>query len=502
MRPCVLVLFGAIACHAKETAGTDAPLGDSAETGAADSDPIETGDTDPLETGDTDPVETGDTDPVETGDTAAPTEPGPTAALASSTAILLGEAESDGAGASVAGAGDLDGDGRADLAVLASGKVAIYVAYGPVTGVSDIANAPTLLDMSGTNAEIVTLAGGADLTGDGLADVLAGRYADSFYDEEIGSAYVFPGPCVGTLTTADAIPLIGETSHFYVEIGDYPYSNAGAAIATGDLDGDGATDAVVGDTASAGVFAVPGPISSSVPLADMPATHRTDGDLGDALAVADADGDGFDDVFALGIGYYDEGAVFLLPGPLTAWSDVASDDALVLGDADHISYGAIAAGDVDGDGLVDLVLGMPYDATGGEAAGSVRIFTSPVATGTAAGAADATLLGAEDDSAGQSVAVLDPAASVATLLVGGTEYYPVYATAGKTWIAEGVAGTVELLTLPTLTGSRNQQAGYSVAGAGDVDGDGFADVLVGGPGDDTHAIDAGIAWLLSGGSLP
>ncbi|MES2641687.1 MAG: VCBS repeat-containing protein [Myxococcota bacterium] len=499
MRPVVLVLFGAIACHAKEPAGTDGPQGDSAETGAADTDPVETGDTN-LETGDTDPVETGDTDPVETGDT-DPVETGPTAPLASSTAVLLGEAESDGAGASVSGAGDLDGDGLADLAVLAAGKVAIYVAYGPVVGTSNLANAPTLLDMSGTDAEIVTLAGGADLTGDGLTDVLVGRYADSFYDEEIGGAYLFPGPCAGTLTTADAIPLVGETSHFYVQIGDYPYSNAGAALATGDLDGDGATDAVVGDTASAGIYGVPGPIASSVALVDMPAAHRTDGDLGDALAVADADGDGFDDVFALGIRYDGAGAVVLLPGPPTAWSDVTSADALVLGDADHLPY-AIAAGDVDGDGLADLVLGFPYDATGGDTAGSVRIFTSPVATGTTAGAADATLLGAEDDSAGQSVAVLDPAASVATLLVGGTNYYPVYATAGKTWIAHGIAGTVELLTLPTLTGSRNQQAGYSVAGAGDVDGDGFADVLVGGPGDDTHAIDAGVAWLLSGASLP
>ena len=75
------------------------------------------------------------------------------------------------------------------------------------------------------------------------------------------------------------------------------------------------------------------------------------------------------------IGYEGTGGVFLYYGVPTGTMGTADADAVFLGEeeGEHV-YDLSAAGDLDGDGLSDLVFGVPYDDEAGEDAGAVHIF--------------------------------------------------------------------------------------------------------------------------------
>ena len=74
---------------------------------------------------------------------------------------------------------------------------------------------------------------------------------------------------------------------------------------------------------------------------------------------------------------------------------------------------------------------------------------------------------------------------------------------GTTWLFYGlVSGTVSLDEADVqIVGEGDDQAGWAIAGAGDVDADGLDDLLIGGPGDDDGGEGAGAAWLVLGASL-
>jgi len=65
-----------------------------------------------------------------------------------------------------------------------------------------------------------------------------------------------------------------------------------------------------------------------------------------------------------------------------------------------------------------------------------------------------------------------------------------------------VSGTVSLASADVaLRGGGDDEAGFDLCGAGDVDGDGRPDILIGGPGDDDGGEDAGAVWLLLGSTI-
>ncbi len=222
-------------------------------------------------------------------------------------------------------------------------------------------------------------------------------------------------------------------------------SHAGAALAVGDLDGDGVPDLAIGAPAYAGeqepatgaVFVVAGgreSLESELLEPSSLLVGQADGEyFGASLAIGDVDGDGTNDLIIGAPGRPDDptfaGKVYVVSGSVLPFSGTVVALALVVEGAEVGSrFGAAVAvpGDVNGDGVDDFLIGAPESTCGaGAACGAAYFFL------------------------GSSSAV-PPAPGSADLLWTGTE--------------------------------NGERTGAYVAGTGDIDQDGMADMAIGSPG--------------------
>jgi hypothetical protein len=383
----------------------------------------------------------------------------PGATLDEAHAVLLGEGAHDAAGVSATGAGDVDGDGFADLVIGADGHDlprsnagVAYVVFGPIVGVHSLAEADAKLygegrgDLAG-----VSVAGAGDTNGDGFDDLLVGaRYHDQA-GVDAGAAYLVRGPPLGSasLGTADA-KLLGEAP------GDW----AGITVApAGDVDGDGLADLAVGAVyedaggADAGaVYLVRGPVAGVASLAQADAKLVGEAALDEAARIGgggDADGDGLADLWVGAArhdgGGLDAGAAYLVRGPPAGVTSLGESHTRLIGEApgNETAFRLAFAGDVDGDGHDDAIIGAWLDDYAGPDAGACYL-------------------------------VLDPPA--------GT--HPVAEAAARIW--RGAAAGDRLCS--------------SAAGA-DLDADGLADLLLTAPQRDDGGEDAGGLYVVLGASL-
>lgn len=294
--------------------------------------------------------------------------------LTSVDAMLTGEVgESTKAGQAVAGAGDVNGDGFADIAVGAPAAFGYpgmgYVVLGPVSGTIDLETG-AVLRIVGDSSFGMDVASAGDTNGDGLDDVLVGAPTTA--------AWQFNGPPSSSLTLDDA------DTHFIdaVENGT-GYSVDGA----GDVDGDGYADVVIASAgyAHAGevlgaAFVFLGPTSGEVDVsvADATVTGRYWGEgVGvEVGGASDLDLDGHGDLLigAPDIGYPSSGTgtTWVVYGPMTGVFSLDEADVALRGDGGEDRSGTAVAGggDVDGDGLPDILIAGPWDADGGEKSGA------------------------------------------------------------------------------------------------------------------------------------
>jgi hypothetical protein len=290
----------------------------------------------------------------------------PTTTLASPNPVI------DGFGASVASAGDVNGDGYADLIVgvfsTARTSEGAYLYLGGPTGLPGTPSMTLTLPVPDAGLIGTQVASAGDVNGDGYADVIVG-VGSPF----VSSAYVYLGSATGLSTTPSitlSAPAGMQNDHFGVSV-----------ASAGDVNGDGYGDVVVAgwDAISAVVY-LGGPSG----LATAPATVLASPEGGSVVvAVAgagDVNGDGYGDVI-LGDGL--TGMAYVYLGSSAGLASTAAT-ALVGPDGRESDYGAAvaSAGDVNGDGYGDIVVGAPnvYATAYVYLGGAAGVSTMPFAT--------------------------------------------------------------------------------------------------------------------------
>jgi hypothetical protein len=376
-----------------------------------------------------------------------------------------------------------------------------------------------------------TSAKAADFTADRIDDLLVGVPQETFPGVwYAGAVQVIAGSSSGLTSAGDAF--------VHQDTGGVTGSNAdasgigdffGTAVGAGDVDGDGVDDVIVGGPAESVRGARCGAVwrlalsptrSGMAVTASQELTQATtgvtdtceDGDaFGEAVAVADFDGDGYDDV-VVGIpgedvgAVVDAGAVQFLPGSpsgLTATGNLYYDQGVtsVIGNAEaDDAFGAVlGAGDFDADGYVDLAIGVPGEDWTGTDEGSVHVMYSnaygPNVTRpddeiwTAGVSSIAGTLG-DGNACGSALAVGDFDGDGYEDLAVGCPYdaSPGASDAGSVLVLYGSAAGLdrsESWVQPGAGGSAPESGdtfGRALT-SGDYDGDGYDDLAVAAPGE-------------------
>ena len=399
---------------------------------------------------------------------------------------LDGVAGSDDTGEVVGSAGDINGDGFDDLIIGAPHNFddfysgSSFVVFGKASGFSatlplsslDGSNGFRINGVAGGDAAGQAVGSAGDINGDGFDDLLIGAPISDNPKQDTGHVYVVFGKAAGFSATIDLSSLDG-TNGFQMSVDEGDVLLAWSLDSAGDVNGDHIDDFIIGaplkdnpngaNTGSAYVvFGKTTGFDANLDLSSLDGSNgfRIDGiaeslNLGNGVSAGDINGDGFNDLIAgsYGVGAGKSFVVFGKASGFDATVDLSGLDGsngfTLEGEAegDEAGYSVDNAGDVNGDGFDDVIIGARSAGINGEGSGAAY-----VVFGKASGF-DATLnLSSLDGSNGFRL--------------------------------EGVAA--------------GEQAGRSVSTAGDFNGDGFDDVIVGSYAADANGIDSGSAYVVFG----
>jgi len=397
-------------------------------------------------------------------------------------------------GYSVSTAGDVNGDGYSDLIVGAplydngeenEGKAFVY--YGSATGLSTTASWTAEGNQASANfGWSVSTAG--DVNNDGYSDVLVG--ADTYSNDQAyeGRAYVYFGSATGLSAVAN-----------WTAESDQGGSRFGWSVSTaGDVNGDGFSDVVVGaplmdigEFEKGKTFIYYGSAAGPSPTPDVTGEPDQGGSLfGFSVSTAgDVNSDGYSDVIVGAKTYhnpiYQQGTTFIYLGSAAGLSPVPNWKAGSLGSLVFLaSFGSSvsAAGDVNGDGKDDIIAGaMKFDNLEIVDEGKVFAYygTATIPSFTANWATESNQSYAF---MGSSVAGAGDVNNdgFADVIFGSERYDSGQVNEGKAFVYLG--SPTGLGNSAVWSAEGNQQEawfGSLVSPAGDVNGDGYADVIVG-----------------------
>jgi prepilin-type N-terminal cleavage/methylation domain-containing protein len=485
-----------------------------------------------------------------------------------------GVAANQGTGYRVA-VGDINGDGFKDLVIVSNNapNYNSYVIFGSAVGwttpfpLSNLNGTNGFAVYSDTVRSIDSVAVG-DINGDGKDDLILG-ISSGGPGPQNGYVYVIFGKASGWAASASIASYADGTHGFRLD-GTAAMENAGRSVAAGDVNGDGKADIIIGaPNASPGGASMAGSVyvvyggathkdgtpwaasATADSLADGTNGFRIDGAVANPhgqfasrLTAGDVNGDRNADIL-FDAGNDEGGMIYVILGGAThkdgtPWAAAATTTSLADGvngfaiTDSAASYDTLvqsAVADVNGDGIGDIIVNAPARNSGATNNGSVFVLFGKAAGWTASVApttyCDGTkgfridgppvfryFFGGEESAWGQIAAGDVNGDGYADLIIGssftGTQAGTVYVVYGGPTRKDGTAWTSGVSVTALADGvngfefdgaAAGDLSGYAVS-AGDVTGDGKAEIIIGGFQADPNGVsNAGSTYMIFGRSI-